>query len=51
MVDLNALLQMVFDQRSFDLAIDYSQDPVPPLRPDGADWLRGILRSRGYADG
>ena len=45
MVDLNQLLQQVYDQGSFDLAIDYSQDPVPPLPPQDADWLKAILAS------
>jgi hypothetical protein len=45
MVDLNELLQQVYDQGSFDLAIDYSQDPLPPLPPQDTDWLRGILAS------
>jgi hypothetical protein len=50
-VDLNALLQTVYDQGSFDLAIDYSQEPVPPLQPDDADWLRGILAAIRHPDG
>ncbi len=50
-VDLNELLQTVYDQGSFDLAIDYSQDPVPPVPPDDADWLSGILASMGEPEG
>jgi hypothetical protein len=45
MVDLNELLQTVYGQGSFDLTIDYSQDPIPPLPPSDVNWLRAILIS------
>jgi len=51
MVDLNQLLQTIYDQGSFDLAIDYSQELVPPLQPDDADWLRGILAAMEHGYG
>jgi hypothetical protein len=50
-VALNDLLQMVYDQGSFDLAIDYTEDPVPPLPPDDAAWLNTILASMRHPDG
>jgi Protein of unknown function (DUF4058) len=40
---LNQLLHDLYDRASYDLAIDYSQPPVPPLHDDDAAWARQLL--------
>jgi hypothetical protein len=43
---LNQLLHELYDRASYDLAIDYSQPPVPPLPDDDAAWARQLLSAR-----
>ncbi|WP_008313550.1 DUF4058 family protein [Leptolyngbya sp. PCC 6406] len=38
-VNLKALLDEIYDQSGYDLVIDYSAEPVPPLTGEDADWL------------
>jgi hypothetical protein len=40
---LNQLLHDLYDRASYDLAIDYSQPPVPPLHDDDAAWAQHLL--------
>jgi hypothetical protein len=42
-VDLQVLLNNVYDQASYDLAIDYTQEPVPPLLADDHVWVNTLL--------
>lgn len=42
-VDLQVLLNNVYDQASYDLAIDYTQEPVPPLVADDRVWVNTLL--------
>ena len=43
LVDLQLLLSNVYDQASYDLAIDYTQEPVPPLLEEDRVWLNRWL--------
>jgi hypothetical protein len=45
-LDLGALLHSFYDRARFDLRLDYSKPPVPPLNDTNADWARGILESK-----
>jgi hypothetical protein len=40
---LNQLLHDLYDRARYDLAIDYSQPPVPPLHDDDTAWARQLL--------
>lgn len=40
---LNQLLHDLYDRARYDLAIDYSQPPVPPLHDDDMAWARRLL--------
>jgi len=40
---LNQLLHDLYDRARYDLAIDYSQPPVPPLHNDDMAWARQLL--------
>lgn len=42
-VDLQVLLNNVYDQASYDLAIDYTQEPIPPLLADDQVWVNTLL--------
>jgi hypothetical protein len=46
-LDLNELLHSIYDQVRYDLRIDYSIDPEPPLEPDKAEWARRLLSIAG----
>jgi len=40
---LNQLLHDLYDRARYDLAIDYSQPPVPPWHDDDMAWARQLL--------
>jgi hypothetical protein len=42
MLDLNTVVHAVYERARFDLRLNYSQDPVPPLGEDDAAWAREI---------
>jgi len=42
-VDLQLLLNDVYDQASYDLALDYTQEPVPQLREEDRVWVNTWL--------
>lgn len=46
-IDLQVLLNEVYDLSGYDLAIDYSQEPVPPLSEADAAWADAWLGDRG----
>lgn len=43
-VELQPLLEQVYDRASYDLAINYAQNPVPPLSKEDAIWADAILK-------
>lgn len=46
LVDLQVLLNQVYDRASYDLAIDYTQEPVPPLSDTDAVWANAWLQEQ-----
>ncbi len=46
-IDLQALLNNIYDVGSYDLKIDYSQKPVPELSENDATWADNWLRQQG----
>ncbi|GAB4205872.1 MAG: DUF4058 family protein [Coleofasciculaceae cyanobacterium] len=46
-VDLQALLEGVYDRAAYDLVIDYSKKPVPSLSEVDAAWADALLREKG----
>lgn len=46
-VDLNNVVNSVYSDGSFDLDINYQQDPEPPLSDDDRVWLDQLLREQG----
>jgi hypothetical protein len=47
---LNKLLHERYDRANYDLAIDYSQPPEPPLSEEDNEWAAELLRARGLGD-
>jgi hypothetical protein len=46
-VDLQMLLSELYDRAGYDLVVDYSREPVPPLPEDDAAWANALLREKG----
>lgn len=47
MLDLQNILNELYDRASYDLVIDYHQEPVPGLSKTDFDWLDTLLRAQG----
>ncbi|MBH8562069.1 DUF4058 family protein [Nostoc sp. CENA67] len=46
-IDLQALLNEVYDIYGYDLVVDYSQQPVPALSEADAAWTDALLQEKG----
>ncbi|MCC5638811.1 DUF4058 family protein [Nostoc sp. CHAB 5844] len=46
-IDLQKLLNEVYDISAYDLVIDYNQPPFPPLLEADAAWADGMLQDKG----
>jgi hypothetical protein len=46
-VDLQSLLGTIYNQARYDMAIDYHQNPMPPLNPDQQAWMETLLIEKG----
>jgi len=46
-VELGPLLHALYDRAGYDLAVDYTADPVPPLEGDDAAWADQLLCEKG----
>ncbi|MBO1350530.1 MAG: DUF4058 family protein [Hormoscilla sp. GUM202] len=46
-INLRDLLTGIYDIGSYDLKLDYSQEPVPRLSPKDAAWANALLRQQG----
>jgi hypothetical protein len=45
-LDLQPLLDAVYDRGPYAVKLDYRKDPVPPLPPELAGWADGLLREK-----
>lgn len=46
-LDLNHILHELYERASYDLLIDYTRPPVPPLDESDAEWADTLLHERG----
>lgn len=46
-MDLPAAFTRAYDTGAYDLIIDYTQEPEPPLSPADAAWADALLREKG----
>ncbi|MEM8602454.1 MAG: DUF4058 family protein, partial [Cyanobacteria bacterium P01_H01_bin.121] len=44
-VELQRLLNQVYERASYDLAIDYSLPPIPPLTSEDAAWAKTLIHT------
>jgi hypothetical protein len=42
-LDLQAVLNSVYDRAGYDLIAEYSREPIPPLAPEWREWARQLL--------
>ncbi len=50
LVDLQGLLNQVYDRAAYDLVINYNREPVPPLSEVDAAWAEAVLQEKGLRD-
>lgn len=48
---LNQILHTIYKEGSYDLAIDYSQPPVPPLATESRQWVEALVAAKGLTLG
>lgn len=48
MVELQTLLDEVYERSGYDLKLDYQQEPLPALSDQDANWLNHILSEQGF---
>jgi hypothetical protein len=46
-LDLQAVFDTAYDRAGYDLGIDYTKEPVPPLNREWAVWADRLLREKG----
>lgn len=46
LVDLQSLLLEVYEQARYDMAVDYSREPVPRLKEEDRVWADALLREK-----
>ena len=46
-VDLNPVLRHIYSHGSYNMLVDYKQEPEPPLSDDDRTWLDDLLRRQG----
>lgn len=47
LVNLQALINGVYERAGYDFVIDYSSEPVPPFSESDAAWADALLREKG----
>ncbi|MBW4505284.1 MAG: DUF4058 family protein [Scytonematopsis contorta HA4267-MV1] len=47
LLDMQALINELYDEGNYDLVIDYTQEPVPPLSQENAMWVDEVLKEQG----
>lgn len=45
-VDLQTLLQAIYERAGLDLAINYNSDPIPPLNESNQIWMETLLKQQ-----
>lgn len=45
LLSLNTIAHALFDRARYDLVVDYSRSPMPPLRRDDQEWADAIVRA------
>ncbi len=46
-LDLQAVFDQVYERGEYEMTVDYTANPNPPLSPDDATWADELLRAKG----
>ncbi|MGL4502960.1 MAG: DUF4058 family protein, partial [Planktothrix sp.] len=49
-IDLNQLLNHLYDRAGYDFVIDYGTEPIPALAESEAAWVDARLREQGIRE-
>lgn len=49
-LDIQSLLNSIYNRARYHLRIDYNLEPVPPLKADNAAWCDTLLREKGLRE-
>jgi Protein of unknown function (DUF4058) len=47
LLDMQTLINELYDEGNYDLVIDYTQEPLPPLSQENAMWVDEVLKEQG----
>jgi hypothetical protein len=47
LINLQELLSQIYELYDYDLIVDYSTKPIPPLSPSESLWLATLLQEKG----
>lgn len=47
LIDLQTILNFVYERAGYDAILDYQSPPEPPLSPEQAEWADAVLRRAG----
>jgi hypothetical protein len=47
-IDLQALLRDIYDRAAYDLKLNYTAAPIPPLSATDAAWANALLKEKGW---
>lgn len=47
LLDIQTLINELYHEGNYDLVIDYTQEPVPPLSQENAAWVDEVLKQKG----
>lgn len=47
LLDIQPLINQLYEEGNYDLVIDYTQEPVPPLSQENAAWVDEVLKEKG----
>lgn len=48
-VELSSLMNQIYDRAGYEIVIDYSKSPVPPVEDDKAEWVNSLLRNKSLS--
>ncbi|MBU7583486.1 MAG: DUF4058 family protein [Nostoc sp. TH1S01] len=47
LLDLQTLINQLYEEGNYDLVIDYTQQPLPPISAENLAWIDAILKEQG----
>ena len=46
LIDLQQMLDAAYERGAYDLDLNYTREPVPPLTPEQGAWARPLIDAR-----